>query len=288
MVPAHFFVGSDDAPHLGVVIHGALGAGHNFRSFIKRLTEERPEYRFVLIDLRHHGLSQGAPPPHTLESCVDDLLDLLEEQNLQPELIIGHSLGGKIALQAGKRYVDPGAERPMPPAARKNLRQVWALDSDPGAQTPGDSHQVLQVLRALQKHPGPFNSRKEATDNILQEGFSSGLANWLSTNLERKESSYTWRLQLDAISELLEDYFRTDLWDFLESWPAQAASTLPELSFHLLVAENSDRWSGSMRERAEQLPPSPQLLFHELAEAGHWVHVDNPQGLLEILKQHLP
>ena len=55
MIPAHTFVGAEDAPRLGVFMHGVLGAGHNLRSFAKKLVEKRPDYRFALLDLRYHG-----------------------------------------------------------------------------------------------------------------------------------------------------------------------------------------------------------------------------------------
>lgn len=289
MIPAHIFVGAEDAPRLGFILHGVLGAGHNFRSFIKRLTEARPEYRFVLLDLRNHGKSVGAEPPHTMESAADDLFELSAHLGVDPDVVIGHSLGGKVALTWGRRFVDPRGERAPSLEAKQVLKQVWALDSDPGAQTPGESHQVRRVLGALHKHPGPFASRAEVLEKLREEGLSSGLANWLSTNLERQGESLVWRLELEAIDELVNDYFNSDIWSFLEAvarGDAQLERPIP--GFHLLVAENSDRWSGSMKERAEALESSERFQLHELPRAGHWVHVDNPDGLLEILTNHLP
>jgi len=289
VIPAHTFVGADDAPRLGFVLHGVLGAGHNFRSFIKRLTEVRPEYRFVLIDLRNHGKSTPTPPPHTLESAADDLLDLAASLGRDPDVVIGHSLGGKVALTFARRHVEPRELRRPSPAAHGKLDQVWALDSDPGPQVAGSSHQVRQVMAALRAHPGPFATRAEVIERIMNEGLSSGLANWLSTNLERREDKFFWRLELDAIDELLDDYFDADLWGFLNELAAGSEKLerpLPHV--HLLVAENSDRWSGSMKEHALALPASENFTLHELADSGHWVHVDNPDGLLEFLSTHLP
>jgi pimeloyl-ACP methyl ester carboxylesterase len=55
-----------------------------------------------------------------------------------------------------------------------------------------------------------------------------------------------------------------------------------------VVAERSDRWTPELRARARALPPSARVTYHELPNAGHWVHVDNPDGLLALLRQHLP
>ncbi|HSC88214.1 MAG TPA: alpha/beta hydrolase, partial [Polyangiaceae bacterium] len=271
MIPAHLFVGAEDAPRLGFVLHGALGAGHNFRSFIKRLTDARPEYRFALVDLRNHGKSTPAPAPHDLDAAADDLFDLAEALGRDPDVVIGHSLGGKVTLAFGERFAAAAGRREPSAQARATLKQVWALDSDPGAQVPGEAHQIRQVMGALRKNPGPFAGRAEAIAGVQAAGLSSGLANWLSTNLERQGERFVWRLDLDAIDELLSDYFSRDLWGFLERVAADdptLARPFPEV--HLLVAENSDRWSGTMKERAEALPHGPSFRLHELPDAGHW------------------
>lgn len=283
MIPYHQIIGEPGAEKLAFVLHGAMGAGHNFRSFVKRLSLERPEYRYALIDLRYHGSSLGAPPPHTLDSCALDLVELAVHLGQSPSVVIGHSLGGKVALVYGQHSLAAHVGAPEPGA----LRQVWALDSDPGVQTPTEEHQVLRVLGALLAHPGPFATRAAAVEAITSQELSHGLAQWLATNLERTRTDggehFTWKLDLNEIQVLLGDYFETDLWPFLEARAREAGSP----TFELLVAERSDRWSGSMRERAAELPAAGAVRLHELLDSGHWVHVDNPQGLLEILKTHL-
>jgi len=273
-------------------MHGVLGAGHNLRSLAKKLSDARSDYRFVLIDLRYHGKSVGAPPPHRLESCVDDLLDLADELGQAPRVVIGHSLGGKVALGYGKRQetATPGY-RTSTEQSRAALRQVWTLDSDPGAQDPGGHHQVQQVVGALLSHRGPFNTREEAVSALLGAGHSSGLANWLVTSLDRKPDGYHWRFELDHIVELLKDYFALDYWPYLEQVARQGLAS--GVLYELLVADQSDRWSGSMKDRAALLAQDPadprrgRVQVHTLPNSGHWVHVDNPEGLLQILLDHM-
>ena len=66
-------VGAASATVDVLVLHGILGSGRNLRSFAQRLAQARPELRLWLVDLRNHGDSQGAPPPHTIAACCDDL-----------------------------------------------------------------------------------------------------------------------------------------------------------------------------------------------------------------------
>jgi esterase len=286
MIPHHSLLGAVDAPKLAFLLHGVLGAGHNLRSLANQLAAARPEVRIALLDLRYHGKSLGAPSPHNLEACADDLFDLVEHLGRAPNIVIGHSLGGKVALEYGKRHEDPiaGTRTPLP-GLEDTLAQVWTLDSDPGAQKPDHNHQVGKVLAALQKNPGPFASRAEAVQSIRNEGFTPGLANWLGTSLDRKGEFFTWRFELDKIPHLLTDYFALDLWPFLER--LKTAEAGGHVLYELLVAENSDRWSGSMKDRAHALNDHPRLRVHSLPDSGHWVHVDNPQGLLDILIQHM-
>ncbi len=276
----HIAVGDADAPRLAFVLHGALGAGHNFRSFIKRLATERPAWRFVLVDLRNHGHSQGAPSPQTVEACVDDLAELAEAVGRPPNAVIGHSFGGKVALAYARRALGEGTGRPLPSDYAGALDEVWALDSDPGTQTPDPGHEVLRVLEALRRAPGPFSSRNDATAALTGQGLSSGLANWLGTNLERSDSGFAWRLDVEAIGELMQDYFREDLWPFVETVRERP-------TVHLVVAEHSDRWTGDMRSRAGALPEDASVELLELPNAGHWVHVDNPDGLLALFNEHM-
>ncbi len=292
MIPAHFFVGPETAPHLAFVMHGVLGSGHNLRSMAKKLSDARPDYRFVLIDLRYHGKSVGAPPPHHLEACADDLIDLAQHLGRAPRAVIGHSLGGKVALAYAKRQESPlSGYRTSTPLTQGALAQVWTLDSDPGAQQPGSNHQVYQVVRALITHPGPFAARDDAVAAIVSTGLSTGLAHWLATSMDRKPDGYHFRFEMDHIVELLKDYFSLDYWPYLEHIAERGLSA--PVSYELLVAENSDRWSGSMKERAATLHAEPgdprhgRIRVHHLPDAGHWVHVDNPQGLHQILVDHL-
>jgi esterase len=282
MIPHHSFVGAEDAPHLGVIMHGVLGAGHNLRSFAKRLTELRPDYRFALIDLRYHGKSLGAPPPHRLDSCVDDLFDWAQRNQTAPRVVIGHSLGGKVALRYAHRHEPSGGASRFPHDFSSALRQVWTLDSDPGAQKPDENHEVQNVMAALRAAPGPFSTRADAVASLVAQGRSTGLANWLATSLDKGAQGFTWRLELEPISELLDDYFALDEWPWLEN-----LGEAGKIRYELLVAENSDRWSGSMKERAAALTDSPRIFVHSLPDSGHWVHVDNPEGLLQIVSEHL-
>lgn len=281
----HELVGPSSAERTAFVLHGALGSGQNFRGFIKKLSERRPDYGFVLVDLRAHGDSNPAPAPHTLDSCSEDLARLAAHVGqTQPtwgslDCVIGHSLGGKVALHFA-RSLQQGSLSAVVQGTPITLRSVWALDSNPGTQPAEAAHEISDVMRAVRAVRTPIAARADVVQQIRAQGLSAGLAQWMTTNLRRRDEHYEWAFDLDAIEALLRDYFVQDLWPFVEQ-PKDA----PKI--HLVVAERSDRWSAEMRERGQHLSPNSNAALHELPDAGHWVHVDNPNGLLDMMAPEL-
>ena len=198
-VPTATLLGDETAPKLGLLLHGALGSGNNLRSLAVKLAKLRPEYRFCLVDLRHHGESQGAPPPNTLEACAQELSALIAQLGREPDVIAGHSFGGKTALMFARLF--PG-----------RARQYWILDSNPGTQDATATNEVIRVIQAVRRTTTPAADRAHVVAELTDQGLSSGTANWLATNLQRKVEGFVWRFNLDAIYELMLDYFRVDLW----------------------------------------------------------------------------
>jgi pimeloyl-ACP methyl ester carboxylesterase len=258
------------AERTAYVLHGILGSGLNWRSFCVRLAGRLPRWRFVLADLRNHGASRGAAPPHTLEACADDLAALARVHG-EPAALIGHSFGGKLALVGARR-------KP------KGLDQVWTLDANPDPLDPTQAvgtDQVLRVLGVVRDTPLPIPNRQDVIVRFVEAGLGRGIGAWMTTNLERAAGGgFTWRFDLAAVEAMLADYARTDAWPIVLDPPAG-------LSFHLVRAEASDRWPPAARELLTRAASHPRVKVHALPRAGHWLHVDNPEGLLDLLVQHL-
>jgi len=267
-VPVYSLVGEPAASKLALVLHGALGSGNNLRSLASKLSKLRPEYRFCLVDLRHHGESQGAPAPNTLEACARDLDALVARIGAEPQVIAGHSFGGKTALMFAKLF--PG-----------RARQLWILDSNPGSQEPSSANEVIRVIESVRRTTTPAADRALVIGELTAQGISSGTANWLATNLVRQAEGFVWRFNLDAIYELMLDYFKVDLWPVLESEAADS-------DFRVVVAERSDRWAPENRARLQALVErAPHARLHVVPNAGHWLHVDNPAFLIELMSRDL-
>lgn len=269
------------------VIHGLLGSARNWRSFARNLASylsstSSSEWRFVLVDLRNHGRSaeiQGLNPPHDLDNAARDLANLVKLQGWDwPDVVMGHSLGGKVAMQFAQSgsHGDYGNTMTLP-------KQLWVLDSVPGIVSPEKSSgEVEQVLETLQSLPSPIPSRKWLVDHMVQLGFSKSLSEWLGTNLRKSNDHETWAFNLEGAVQMFHSYREKDYWDLLEHPPKGT-----EIS--LVRAENSDRWDLDVIQRLDKLASKKRdesegkFYLDVLPKSGHWVHVDNPKGLLEIV-----
>lgn len=247
-------------------LHGIFGAGRNWRSIARRLVEARPAWGALLVDLRLHGGSREAPAPHTLERCADDLAATVEAGAPAARVLIGHSFGGKVALEAAAR-------------APARLEQVWVLDSTPSAREPGGT--AVEMLGALRRRTGPFADREEAVAALAEEGFGPRVGRWMATNLEEADDGLRWALDVDALEALLRDFFDRDLWPVIEEPPAG-------LEVHVVKAEGSEVMDEGEVRRVEGAASGGAPVHLHRLEGGHWLNVSNPGGLLELLQRRMP
>ena len=258
----HVVIGDPSNP-IVAVIHGIFGAGNNWRSFVQKWIKRRPDLCIVLVDLRNHGSSPHRENDNTLLQCAQEVLDLQKKIG-DYRAIVGHSFGGKVALQC--------AEIPV----YSEIEQIWALDSFPGSldRTAQDQNEVHTVLSWLRAVPFPVQKRSEVKQFLLERGASAMVSQWMTSNLIRTENGFVWRFNLDGIEQMLTDYFIQDLWHVLE-FPNTQIST------HLVRALKSDRWGIKSIEKLESLSSEQYYTL----DAGHWLHVDNPEDLLDLFER---
>jgi esterase len=267
-----------------MVVHGIFGSGGNWRSIVRRLVERRPSWGAVLVDLRGHGRSASGEPPHTIEACAADLLVLdraLGAEGRPVRAALGHSLGGKVVL-ALRRLTAHGIGVT---ARTADLLQTWMLDATPGARPealhdPADS--VRRVLELLEAQPAEVAHRDAFVDAMLQGGLAEPIARWLAMNLEPAGDAFRLRLDLAVVRAVLADYFQRDEWRAVED---------PEMpgELHVVCAGRSDSVPHDARVRLAAHQQHTGLTHvHLVPEAGHWLHLDAPDAVVELLAGALP
>lgn len=247
-------------------LHGILGQGNNWRSIARQLVKARPEWGAVLVDLRAHGDSRHLPPPDSLESAAEDVARLARTMPLGG--VLGHSFGGKVAVAMLEKVSVP---------------KLFVVDSQPGPRPDRrGSEGTMKVVKMLSELPERFDSRDAFMEHVHAQGYGKTMAQWLALSLDRVEGGYRFGLDTDRIHALLDDYFERDLLPLLDPPP-------PGTVAHLIIAGRSTVWSEEERERARAIAARhPDAVHvHVLEDADHWVHVDDPEGLLAILKEAL-
>ena len=258
---------SGQKPPTAVLVHGILGSRRNLFSFGKRLVQEFPTWQFLLVDLRCHGQTATmAPRPgsNTVESAAADVISLLNMLKLYPAMLLGHSFGGKVVMEM---VLLSGRVLPRPV-------QVWVLDTIPGdawresGDHPRDTIEFVRTLHA------PFDTRKQLVDALVGAGFSAAGSQWMATNLKPlPDGRLGWTFDLAGIAQMYASYEQTSLWYMLENQPKGLAVDFVRAERSAFV------WTGEDVERID----ATGAHVHVLRDAGHWVHIDNPDGLLDIL-----
>lgn len=252
-----------------LVLHGIFGLGANFRTVARKLVDRRPEWGMVLVDLRAHGESQGLPPPHDLAAVVRDLDALVAHLGRPVAGLIGHSFGGKVVL--AYLQVHPGT-----------MQVAFVLDSSPGVRRVTGDDVVSRVLADLQSIPQPIASREAFHADLTSRGYAKGIVDWLAMNVRRDGEAYRLRLDLPAIRAMLDDYWARDLWPVVED-PRSAERLV------LVLGGRSHVFDAAAITRAtDACSKNPRLVVETLPDAGHWVHADDPEGVLGLIDKHLP
>ena len=157
--------------------------------------------------------------------------------------------------------------------------RVWVLDTVPGdtwATRQGADHprDTIECCRTLAP---PFSSRKQLVDRLTSEGFSHAGAQWMTTNLRERPSEkgggFDWAFDLEGIAELYSSYESHSLWPLLENQPKGLHVSFVQAEHSAFV------WDESVVDRLHELGAE----VHVLEESSHWVHTDNPEGLLRMM-----
>ena len=257
---------SVDPEHYMLFLHGILGTRANWRGIARRFVEAKPEWGAILVDLRGHGDSLEVTAPHTLRAAATDVAELERSLGTPVRGALGHSFGGKVALEWLRKREGQQTE-------------VWTIDSSPSPSgADRDSTATAEVIRTLEALPREWASRDAFVAGLVEAGQAPPIAQWLAMNLRRTVTgARTFGPDLGVIRDLVEDYARTDSWDIVEALPE--ACTLD-----MVIGGRSEVFSALDRARAEQLAArNSEISVHLVERAGHWIHVDAADTLVALL-----
>lgn len=227
-----------------VILHGLLGSGENWRTLSRRFAEQG---RVLAMDLRNHGQS-----PHdevfTYAAMAEDVQETMMAEGASPAVVMGHSLGGKVAMRLALTHSEA-------------VEKLVVADMAPRAYAPHH----LDLLDALQSLDlARITSRKEALDKLAVRIPDPGVRQFLLKNLAIvPEGGYQWQVNLDAI--------RRSYTEVITSISAEVPFEKPTL---FIRGERSDYVRDGDWPEIQRLFPQAELVT--IPAAGHWVHAEAP------------
>jgi Predicted hydrolases or acyltransferases (alpha/beta hydrolase superfamily) len=238
-----------------IILHGLLGAHGNWHTLSR--TAFRQVAQVYAVDQRNHGRS-----PHAdridYPSMAADLRAFINRHALAPATLLGHSMGGKTAMQTALSFPD-------------RVDALIVVDMAPKAYPPHHT----DLMEALARIAPETYEDRDAIDAALAEDVPSRpVRQFLLKNLDYDGDTYTWQMNLDAI--------RAHYGDITAALPADSTFDGPALFVRGGQSEYvSDGDLDDIRERF----PNAELVTIEAA--GHWVHADAPEALAEAVTDFL-
>jgi pimeloyl-ACP methyl ester carboxylesterase len=188
----HRDLGGAGRPPL-VILHGILGSSRNWQTAGDDLSAR---YHVSALDLRNHGASPHGEPM-TYEAMMADVVEWLEAQGVGPATVLGHSMGGKVAMLLACRQPE-------------RVARLVVEDIAPKAY-PATRHQAeFDAMNALDL--ATLRSRAEAERALEARVPDWGLRKFLTTNLERGDDGrWRWTINLPVLTQALSELARNPL-----------------------------------------------------------------------------
>ncbi|MSQ47020.1 MAG: alpha/beta fold hydrolase [Deltaproteobacteria bacterium] len=241
--------------HPLIILHGLFGTQENWRTLSKSFGQH---WQVFALDQRNHGRS-----PHsqdfTYQTMTDDLHEFMQQHALPSAYVLGHSMGGKVAMRFAVTYPDI-------------VDKLIVVDIAPKVYPPSHDD-VFAALYALDLPT--LRSRQDADAALAHYLPDLALRQFLLKNLERTESgAFRWRINLDGI--------RDNYHEILKGFEKTSTFAKPAL---FIKGANSGYLKENDFVAIRALFPRTQLVT--IPGTGHWVHAEAPREFARIVNEFL-
>ncbi|GAA0883724.1 MULTISPECIES: alpha/beta fold hydrolase [Sphingobacterium] len=238
--------GADNGGTPLIVLHGLFGMADNWGSFGRSFGEKRQVH---LLDLRNHGRSFHSEDM-SVEVMVEDLLAYITSIGADKVLLLGHSLGGKVAMQFAIDH--PG-----------KIEKLIIADIAPKAYPP-HHEDIFDALSAVDITT--LDNRKDVQVKIEHYLSDPGVIQFLLKNVYiREDRKLDWRFNLDVLKNKYTEFITVGVKSGIFNGPTLF---LPGEKSRYILPEDKIK----IREQF------PNAVFKTIPNAGHWVQAENPQA----------
>lgn len=231
-----------------VILHGLFGFSDNWLTHAKKFSEY---FEVTVVDLRNHGHSPWSDA-FSYALMVEDLHELFMDLNITKPILLGHSMGGKVAMHFDRLHPN-------------FLEKLIIVDMGVKAYAPHHAH-ILAAIHAIDLTQLTARSQAEAVLRSFID--SDGVRQFLLKNLYWEEKGkLAWRVNFPVLEASMPE--------ILSALPSNESFT-PALFIRGLL---SNYILDEDFEHIENFYPDAQ--FASIPNAGHWVHAEAPEAFLD-------
>jgi len=240
--------------HTIVLIHGLFGNLDNLGLLARSLKQD---HQVLSIDLRNHGQSFHSTS-HTYLEQAQDVKALLDHLAIQRCTLIGHSMGGKVAMKLAE-MIEP------------NVEQLIVLDMAPVQYSQSRHDNVFAGLRSVDS--AKPTSRKDAQNLLAQHIELEGVRQFLGKSLYNNGEHLAWRFNVESLG---------DNYSEILGWQSINKIATPTL---FVKGANSDYLLAEHQNNIQQQFSNAKA--HVIANTGHWLHAEKPEEVLRTIRKFL-
>ena len=237
-----------------LILHGLFGFSDNWQTIAKGLAHS---HLVVTPDLRNHGRSPHLPE-HSYPLMADDVRAFMEEHWMFHAAVVGHSMGGKVAMQLALTHPD-------------SVERLVVVDMEP-RQADDNHSDIFRALLGMDL--AKMATRTEAETYLSEHIPDLGTRQFLLKNITREDDgTFTWKMNLPV------------LWENYDNVLASVSGDPYDKPALFVRGSRSNYIQDSEIPHIKTL--FPQAEFVTIEGAGHWVHADKPGELLGVLREFL-
>jgi pimeloyl-ACP methyl ester carboxylesterase len=239
-----------------VVLHGLFGSGKNWRSFAGSLEDD---FQVWTLDARNHGDSPHADSM-SYQQMAEDVARFFAENELENVILLGHSMGGKTAMQLALQFPD-------------RIAALIVVDIAPVCYD--HLHKQLKLIEAMQElNLAAEMSRSEIEKKLALKIPEKRLLSFLMTNLNRQNGQFQWRIGLEQIAAGMPE---------LLNYPELKSVFKGPVQF--IGGENSAYLKFEYHALIRKYFPESRITM--LDNCGHWLHVEQPAAFQKTVNEFL-
>ncbi len=247
-----------------VIVHGLYGSSDNWINIGKRLAEKHTVY---MIDQRNHGHSPF-DTSHTFNDMRNDLNEFFEKHNIEKATLLGHSMGGKVAMWFAFDYPEKIEKLVIADIAPKDYLLLKE-----------DSQFYLHqnILLAMQEIDfTKIKSRTEVDDFMAQKIDDERIRQFLLKNvaMDKTRNQFKWRVNAPVLYDHLDEIVSGVNRNWLDE-------RIPIMSYPVIFIRGM---------KSKYILPEDEILIREvypdsriidIPDAGHWLHAEQPQLFMD-------